>query len=281
MIFSLNGKTQVQMFGCVTHESGAWHRGRCVDTHLILYVAEGDVHMQIGKASYHATNGDILFIPAGTPYRPLEGGRCTYYVFHFLLDTLPDEGTSTPAIDTLEKTCTGFAYAFDTPTDCTLRLDKHYTPQNQSAVLDVLKRAALLDVTHDASLRILLELYFREFLILSATLKHQDTQTNDIVERILHYIHDHIKEPITLADIAEAFYLSESYIARIFKKAMNVTIGTYITKQKINLACAHLINTDLTISEIAEQVGFATPYYFSTTFSKWTGMTPSAYRKRR
>ncbi len=279
MTFYLNGKTCVQMFGCVTHRMGYWHRGRQIDRHLILYVFEGYVQMRVGGKTYRANAGDVLFIPAGTPYKPLDSDGCTYYVFHFDMEEAGEESPPPLPVDTLDENCEGFAYVFDEVRD-TVTLDILSTPAHGKTIREIFLRAARLDVAHDAGDKRLLDIAFREFLVAMERGRHEEMQVSDTMRQIVHYILAHIREPLSLSTVASAFYLSESYVARLFKKEMGESVGTYILKQKINLACALLIDTDAGVAEVARQVGFSGPYYFSTVFSRETGMTPTAYRRR-
>ena len=61
-----------------------------------------------------------------------------------------------------------------------------------------------------------------------------------------------------------------------------VTVGdlvNYIQTERINTACSLLLNTDLSVSDIAAQTGYDNFAYFSKAFRKHTGETPSSYRK--
>ncbi len=280
MLFSLSGGIVLHMFGCVTHRHGNWHSGRVLDIHLILYVTEGAVRMRIGGTDYLAVAGDVLFIPKGTPYMPLASDGCTYYFFHFDMEEAHEEKKPLPALSALEGDCEGFSHFLDHATEGTVTIEPHTTPTRRGTIEELLSRAAGLDLLHDASQKRRLVLYFRRFLACLTGDEDEEKQTGPTVGKIIRHIHKHIKEPISLATIAARFYLSESYIARIFKSELGETVGSYILKQKINLACALLVNTDMSVSEVAEEVGFSTPYYFSTVFSRHTGVSPSAYRRR-
>ncbi len=268
------------MFGRVTHASGAWHSGRCPEEHMLLYVADGTVNMYIGDMLCRAATGDILLIPRGTQYRPGQGGECTYYVFHFDMDELQQERTPGLAVSTLDEGCEGFAYSFPHTKNNTVKLTTHFTPGNQAALRELVERAGRLDVTRDAGQKLLLDLYFRELLVTLALSGQEDAEMSATAKKIVRYIHDNIRRPISLETVAEEMYLSESYVARIFKRELRTSVGHYITRQKMRLGCAMLTNTDLPIAEIARQIGFANQYYFSSTFSRQMGMTPTAYRKR-
>ena len=61
---------------------------------------------------------------------------------------------------------------------------------------------------------------------------------------------------------------------------MGISFSEYLAAYRINIAKAYLLDTRLTISNVAEAVGFGDTHHFSKTFKKLVGMTPAAYRKK-
>jgi transcriptional regulator GlxA family with amidase domain len=66
---------------------------------------------------------------------------------------------------------------------------------------------------------------------------------------------------------------------RRFRATYGVTPIEYLTSVRINLAQRLLIHTDLTLEAIADQMGWSSGYYFSTVFTKHTGISPGRYRR--
>ncbi|SFJ49504.1 two-component system, response regulator YesN [Paenibacillus sp. UNC496MF] len=98
----------------------------------------------------------------------------------------------------------------------------------------------------------------------------------DIAAHIERFAH----EDLTLQSISDKFHLSREYISRKFKQELNQNVSDYITSCRINRAKALLASPHLKITQIAEMAGFQDEKYFSKVFKKWTGQTPSEYRKR-
>ncbi len=280
MIFSLNGRMNVKMFGCVSYKKGYWHKGRTVANHLLVYLIAGTLTMRIGKKSYPAEAGDLLFIPKDTPYKPEESSGCTYYFFHFKAEETEREKKGMLAVPALANDCEGFSYMLGNKNQCTVKLDALSTPQNRPSIEKLLLRASRLDLVHDPRQKAFLDLYFRELLTKLSPTEEADLQMSDTLQRIVSYIIENIRIPLSLHSISSYFYLSESYISRLFKRELGESVGAYIVKQKIALSCALLLNSDMSIAEIAEHIGFSSPYYFSNVFKKQKGMTPTAYRKK-
>jgi AraC-like DNA-binding protein/mannose-6-phosphate isomerase-like protein (cupin superfamily) len=102
-----------------------------------------------------------------------------------------------------------------------------------------------------------------------------------ISDRVISYMKEHIRERLEIEDICKALHYNKSYIFKQFKKTTNCSIMSYFVKLKIEEAKKMLRETSMSIGEISIQLSFDTPNYFSKTFKKFTGYTPTTYRKMR
>lgn len=98
------------------------------------------------------------------------------------------------------------------------------------------------------------------------------------VASCIDYIHDHLHTRITLACLAEKVELNPSYLSRLFKKELGVTISKYIQLKKIETAKNMLVYSDYTPSQISSILAFPSQSYFTEIFHKCTGMTPLKYK---
>ena len=99
---------------------------------------------------------------------------------------------------------------------------------------------------------------------------------NHQVDDILSYINNNIANPLSTTQLAEAFYLSESYICRIFKAATGTTINKYITARRISIAKS-LLNNGASVAEAFEKSGFTDYSNFFKAFTKAVGVSPKKY----
>jgi AraC-like DNA-binding protein/quercetin dioxygenase-like cupin family protein len=99
-----------------------------------------------------------------------------------------------------------------------------------------------------------------------------DQQVNDI----LQYINTNINEPITIGQLAENFYLSKSFICRIFKQSTGTTVNKYLTARRISIAKA-LLSEGVSVNEVYEQCGFLDYSTFLKSFTKTVGLSPKKY----
>lgn len=93
------------------------------------------------------------------------------------------------------------------------------------------------------------------------------------------YLFYHMSEKITLKALSEAIKLSPNYLSYLFKEIRGINLFEYIQAKKIEQAKELLATTSLNITEIAALVGFQDPFYFSKTFKKLAGRSPSQFRK--
>lgn len=98
--------------------------------------------------------------------------------------------------------------------------------------------------------------------------------------RAVHYIHNNYKKSVTLKDVADSLYISESYLSRVFKLEAGQTFVDYLTYYRIHKACCFLKNPNIKIYEIADLVGYKDQRYFSSIFKKLVGFTPKEFREQ-
>lgn len=99
---------------------------------------------------------------------------------------------------------------------------------------------------------------------------------NHQVDDILNYINANIASTITVEQLAGSFFLSESYICRIFKAATGTTINKYITARRISIAKS-LLNEGVSVAEAFERSGFNDYSNFFKAFTKAVGVSPKKY----
>jgi len=101
------------------------------------------------------------------------------------------------------------------------------------------------------------------------------------LRRATDHIHSRLHQPMSLADLAEIAGLSIPQLGRLFRAAFRQTPMEYLEAARIARAQELLDLSPLSIQAISWEVGFSTPYYFSTRFRQHTGQSPSAFRRRR
>jgi YesN/AraC family two-component response regulator len=99
---------------------------------------------------------------------------------------------------------------------------------------------------------------------------------NDTVNDIMEYIRKHYAEKISLTQIAERFYLTQSHVARLFKKHTGDNVLNYINRIRIENA-KKLLEDGVSVKDAADQVGYDSLNNFYKYFKRYTGTTPAEY----
>lgn len=109
-------------------------------------------------------------------------------------------------------------------------------------------------------------------------LLRKNAGTSKPVTACIEYIYAHIKERITIEDLAAHTNLSTSYLSRLFKEEVGISISDYIREQKIEKAQNLLKYCDYSLIEITNYLSFSSQSHFIQLFKKLVGMTPKKYR---
>lgn len=104
-------------------------------------------------------------------------------------------------------------------------------------------------------------------------------EASGIVNEIFWYIQEHYSERITLQEIAEKYYVSDSTLSRWVKQYCGMNYEKYIRKLKASHCALEISNTEKSMLEIALQYGFANPAAMNKAFHEFYHMTPGQYRK--
>lgn len=107
-----------------------------------------------------------------------------------------------------------------------------------------------------------------------------DPRQHARIRAMLDFIHQHYQEPVTLAQIADAAFVSQTECLRCFKAYSGTSPGQYLLHYRLNAAATALRETDQTVTAIALQNGFASLGYFIRRFKSAYGLTPVQYRRQ-
>lgn len=100
------------------------------------------------------------------------------------------------------------------------------------------------------------------------------------VMQCIDYIYAHIKDRITIEDLACHTGLSQNYLSRVFKQNLGISISDYIREKKIEKATHLLRYSDKAVVDIANYLSFSSQSHFIQVFENFTGLTPKKYRDR-
>ncbi|NOV01729.1 AraC family transcriptional regulator [Paenibacillus planticolens] len=111
------------------------------------------------------------------------------------------------------------------------------------------------------------------------SLPFHGAKTSHAVWPIIHYIHRNYQEELALSDLASQFSMSASRISEVIKQTTGQTFVHFLHDLRLRHACSLLVSTDMSVTEIAHEVGYGSYKTFSRIFRESKGIVPKDYRK--
>lgn len=122
---------------------------------------------------------------------------------------------------------------------------------------------------------------FKQIISVDRQASVRDYKTHSTTfDRAYEYLYSHFQESFSLEDLAGYVGMNKTALCRSFKRQTGVTLFEFVNRLRIEKACGLLRNSEMTVSQIAFQVGFNTFSHFSTQFSKIVNLTPTEYREK-
>ncbi len=123
--------------------------------------------------------------------------------------------------------------------------------------------------------------YMQELMHRALQLSHlaMENRSKRLIQKAMGYIEEnYAREGLSLNEVAGAAEVSPNYFSAMFRQEMGMTFTEYVTKKRMEKAKRLLRQTERNSGEIAAEVGFKDPHYFSFVFKKTQGCTPKEYR---
>lgn len=104
--------------------------------------------------------------------------------------------------------------------------------------------------------------------------------TSAALIRAMDVIDKRYREPITMEELCGAAGVSKQHLCRLFRSLLSTRPMEYIAKRRIQAAKELLMQTDMSVEDIAWETGFCSGSYFTKLFRRYEGLTPSQFRNR-
>lgn len=119
------------------------------------------------------------------------------------------------------------------------------------------------------------------YLLKDADFRNPESTYQDYVRASIDYMQSHYSYPVTIQEVADYVGVSRSHLFRAFQSCLHQSPKEYLNSLRIEEACRLLDKTALSITAIANSLGFDNSLYFSKFFHKAMGCSPSEYAHRR
>ncbi|MBQ8814704.1 MAG: response regulator [Lachnospiraceae bacterium] len=113
---------------------------------------------------------------------------------------------------------------------------------------------------------------------LTAIFEHEQDSPRHALQQVKQYIHNHYPNDLSLDILAKTVYLSPQYLSALFIEQNGYGLNKYIKNVRMEKARDLLLNTDLSVKDISQRVGYSNLSYFCKSFATDFGMTPDRFR---
>ncbi len=272
IIIANNSLPQLCGCGLFAASESFIHTDRVPDFCVLIYVIDGCIYVTEGDTDYEVNAGELLILKNGVHhFGKKKINKGTKWIFvHFRISADCNASPFYPDASPLG--------AYDTTAESILTLPKFLNSVSARFEKE-LKTFIEYTQSDDAYKKWFINQ--RLFLLLSSLAVSTQGFSNNLTlsDRICRYLSDNIGVPFSSENIEKRFYLSYKYMSHLFKKEKGVTMQQYHNSVRMDEACRLLCSTLMSISEIADKLGFSDVLYFSRCFRNYTGKSPSAYRK--
>lgn len=234
-------------------------RSEGTDDYQLLYVERGNIHMEFEGKNFLLKDGELLLIPPRIyqKYYTVPNKEHKDFWIHF-------SGAQVPAL--LKKISVS-------------PLQPVYLGENINLANDITNMALLMQIKQPGYEMKSLSIFYDIFYILYSDIVSARQSSNYFqIKAAIEFIHRHYSEIRTISELAEKCSLSVSRFQYLFKAEFGKSALKYITELKIAQAKRLLVQTDYSIREIAEILGFEDALYFSKVFKHYTGTAPKYFK---
>ena len=250
------------------------------DAMEIAEVTSGKVNFQIGTVFFEAEAGDLIFVPPTMVFRAdAVDGYASVRGVAFNSSILEAN---------MDKVDVDILYMFYVQAKNKISVFGKEHPTHEA-----LAKYMQLSHDEDGSKEVCYKLPIRAniYLMMTELLRYYCGSKDELDRMIYHnvmrlrpvveYIGAHYSEKLTIEKLSDMITVSPDYFTKIFKESMGKTPIDYINAIRINMAMRYLSDTEMSMLEIADEIGFCNPNYFHKIFKQYIGTSPLAYRKAK
>jgi len=244
----------------------------------VVYVLSGSATQWVDDLHFEVSRGDMIFINygAGHSFEPQDTFR--YINICFMPEVLsnaiitPDNALallSLTAFDEIRRDKNGGKLSFGGEERRVIEF----------LLFDMLREfeagLPLSNQVIESCLSVLFSKMLRKILM-----NGSDAGIGSVWEDLTAYIDENLHENLTLPALARQSFYNPSYFSRIFKQKFGVSLSDYIRQKRMEQAMRLLQETELSVEEIMERIGYKERSAFSHAFSRHTGAAPAEYRAK-
>ncbi|MBD2844062.1 helix-turn-helix transcriptional regulator [Paenibacillus sp. IB182496] len=275
-------------FFCVwhTHPAGSSSRIHSHEFIELVYVASGEAVHHYNGRSYRVSQGDVFVIAEGAVHYYEVSGRKPLKVCNVLFLTgllaseLKEMSKVTPFVD--------FFYLEPFLREATPFQPHLYLHPGECVELEEYLESFIRELNEKRmGYQIKIKAMMIDFFVYLSRCyeRHldgadpQSSQDDDAMQYICHFIRRHYAENFSVEQMSQLCGMSKGKFSSLFKKTTGTTFIDYRNEYRVELGRKLLRSGEGSIADISQQLGFEDSSFFNRMFKRYTGSTPSAYRK--
>jgi len=234
----------------------------------LVYVFSGRLVMWLDGTPLEGTKGDVFIVKPGVPHRE-----------------------ESPPGSTCRLLClaTGFKgkggrrrrFPLDLPDKVHLGAG-HLVEQNLLAIANEAyhRREGYAAAISSHTIRIFIEIAREAQNVTMPRLDIGEIRRRRLARDARRFIEENYSAPLSLAEIAQHFFMSPYHFARVFKRTSGISPMAYLARVRMDNAKRLLLDPQRPVKAVAAEVGYDDPHYFCKVFTRHEGVSPTAYRRR-
>lgn len=260
---------KTQNAGLFISRGSAMHPTRVIDSHELIFVKQGELDMWEGDQVFHVQAGQTLHLWPGRLHgstKPMPLGLKFYWI-HFEVEER-NGGDGRNGDDKLAPVIRIPQVACITQPERLDRLFRAFLDDQETGLL------------HPYAANMLTMLMLIEVVQSCHDEQPLDSDDLNVVATWAHtYIRINYDRPITTSSVAQALGYNADYLGRIYRQVYGCTLTEAIHQRRVGMACEYLLDSSLSIAQIAQKCGFTDPDYFRRIFKRHQQISPGTYRR--
>ena len=253
-----------------------WHTHNDIQ---IVYVLEGEIEIKIAYARYTLVKNNIHFIHNDDVhgFKGLTKNNLVLFIsfnMEYFLEFFPDLNTQVFTTKVGENVIT-YKKQLAIKTHIFSIISELYSK-------GIRYRENIQEISRD----LISDLYanFRGFTLdlSSRTFEHKvphDMLQIDRIGRVVSYIYKNYPYKLNLSEIAKAENINSYYLSHLFQQFIGDSFRNFVSMARCEMSEAELLSTDVSITQISQNVGFSNLKYYTDRFREWFGCSPKEYRQ--
>lgn len=248
------------------------------DTYELYFLLSGERYYFIEKETYYVKTGDVVLVNRQQVHKTSQAGNGSHdRILLQLNGRYLESWLNHAGVTSLEKLF-GDYYGV-------ARLSEKEWEEMKSLLLSIRDEIKGRRERYEVMVRLMIS---RILLMVYRSRKKNllkdmpitvQTSKHGKVHEVAEYLTLHCETPESLEELAERFFISKSYLSRIFREVTGFSVNEYRNLARVRKARELLLNSEYSVTEISEVLGFESVTYFERVFKKHTDATPLKYRK--